>query len=43
VKPWKAYALGAVLSLTFVGWLTWTSWDGPPCDTELGVWAGCTK
>lgn len=43
MKPWQAYALGAVLSITFVGVLTWFSCERSPCGTELGLWTGECK
>jgi hypothetical protein len=43
VKPWQAYLLGAVLSVMFVGLLTWLSWERPPSGTELGFWTGGCK
>lgn len=43
MKPWQAYTLGAVLSLAFVGALTWFSQERAPCGTELGLWSGGCK
>jgi hypothetical protein len=41
-SPWPvAIVLATVLVVAFLAGLACLSWERPPCDSELGVWAGC--